>query len=210
MALSLEVIRSTPFYEKRKPFGVVVEILDHVVPLAKENGLFLEFGVFKGDSIMKIADRMAARGISQKIYGFDSFRGLPEDWLDDNFFLKGVFDLGGQSPVLPRSYDGRIEIVNGLFDDTLPDFLDKHLDDVSFLHIDSDLYSSAKTIFLCLGDRIVDGTIVLFDELIGYHADSYVVKNGEFLAFKEFLESSGKKAKCLCHSVESVAFRIQT
>lgn len=43
--------------------------------LTIDNGLHLEFGVFKGKIINMIAESLPKK----KIYGFDSFDGLPED-----------------------------------------------------------------------------------------------------------------------------------
>jgi hypothetical protein len=40
------------------------------------DGLFLEFGVYKGDSLNRSASLMPGR----HWYGFDSFKGLPEAW----------------------------------------------------------------------------------------------------------------------------------
>ena len=42
-----------------------------------EDGLFLEFGVYKGTSINFISSLIP----DKKIYGFDSFGGLPEEWV---------------------------------------------------------------------------------------------------------------------------------
>ena len=52
----------------------------------------------------------------------------------------------------------------GWFDDTLPAFLDRHDGNVAFVHIDSDLYSSAKTILDNLAPRVGPGTIIVFNE----------------------------------------------
>jgi hypothetical protein len=38
----------------------------------------LEFGVYKGDTIQKLRNSLDE---SYKIFGFDSFEGLPEDWI---------------------------------------------------------------------------------------------------------------------------------
>lgn len=54
---------------------------------------------------------------------------------------------------------------------------------ISYLHIDSNLYSSAKTIFNFIGDRIVVGTIIVFDEYFNYPG----WQNDEFKAFNEFI-----------------------
>lgn len=56
----------------------------------KEPVDYLEFGVADGGSI-----RVALAKLSPvcKLYGFDSFEGLPEDWFRE--FSKNTFDRGG-------------------------------------------------------------------------------------------------------------------
>ena len=121
------------------------------------SGMWLEFGVFKGRDITVMAGET-----EQVIYGFDSFEGLPEDWT--HFQKKGRFSLDGQLPIVPEN----VKLIKGWFEDTLPGFLEKHKESVSFLHVDSDLYSSAKFVLRELNDRIVPGTIILFDDFLNY------------------------------------------
>ena len=145
------------------------------------SGLWLEFGVHQGESIRVIADQT-----TNTVYGFDSFEGLPEDW---TFFQKkGRFSLDGKPP---ENMPDNVEFVKGWFNESLPDFLGKHEDPVAFLHIDSDLYSSAKTVLDLLQDRIVPGTVVLFDELLNYPG----WKSGEAKAWLEFLSLTGHNAE---------------
>lgn len=90
---------------------------------------------------------------------------------------------------LPKDMPNNVRFVKGWFDQTLPRFLEEHHEPVAFLHIDSDLYSSAKTVLGLLKDRIVPGTVVLFDELLNYPG----WKNGEIKAFREFIAETGFK-----------------
>lgn len=138
-------------------------------------GLFLEFGVASGDTINCIASRT-----SQKVYGFDSFEGLPEDWTGQ--LPKGAF----KQSHLPN-VRANVELVIGLFDHTISDFLRYHPEPVAFIHIDCDLYSSTKCVFENLGDRIRSGTIIVFDEYLNYSG----WQKGERKAFYEFLEAQG-------------------
>jgi len=63
---------------------------------------------------------------------------------------------------------------------------------LSLLHIDSDLYSSAHTVLQSLGDRIRNGTIIVFDELVNFPA----YREQEFRALYEFLNiEGGRKAE---------------
>ena len=50
---------------------------ENIVCQANARGLFLEFGVFEGNSIQTIS-----KNTDNIVYGFDSFEGLPEKWRD--------------------------------------------------------------------------------------------------------------------------------
>lgn len=162
---------TTPMYANR------YELLEHIFldGLASVDGMYLEFGVKSGTSINFIA----AYNPTKTIYGFDSFEGLPEAW---NFRTPaGAFSLGGVMPAV----NDNVQLIKGWFDKTLPDFLKNHSGKCAFVHIDSDIYSSAKTVFNELGDRIVPGTVIEFDE----YFDRPNWQNGEFKAFHEFIDA---------------------
>jgi predicted O-methyltransferase YrrM len=150
---------------------------DHCISMLTVEGLIMEFGVFSGTSINHIAERVAPH----KVYGFDSFKGLPTRW---NTVRKGYFAL----PEPPKVRDN-VELVVGLFEDKLPEFLSKHSELASLIHVDCDLYSSTKTVLDHLTPRIVPGTIIMFDELLNYGG----WKLHEFKAFSEFMDASSLK-----------------
>ncbi len=70
---------------KTRSFQDKMSLLKYSVDLSDQEGLFIEFGVYKGDTLNYIASHLEEK----IIYGFDSFEGLPEDWR--NGFHKGVF-----------------------------------------------------------------------------------------------------------------------
>jgi hypothetical protein len=153
------------------------ELLDYCVASAQPNGLFIECGVGKGDSIRKLA-----RIVPGVIHGFDSFTGLPEDWSGTEA-RAGKFSTGGVLPKVP----GNVRLHPGLFDKSLPEFLRAGGDHVSFLHVDCDLYSATRSIFTQLSARIVPGTIVVFDEYFNYPN----WRQHEFRAFQEYVSDVG-------------------
>lgn len=159
-------------------------------------GLILEFGVFRGDSLAAIARQSA-----QTVYGFDSFEGLPEDWTHTQ--RKGRFSLDGKLPDLKES---NAVLVPGWFDKTLPAFLDEHSGLARFIHVDSDLYSSAATVLTALSKRIVPGTVIVFDEYFNYPG----WERHEYRAFQEFLRETGLHYEYIgiVSSGESVAVKI--
>lgn len=140
------------------------------IELASKDGLFLEFGVAGGGSINRIAKQIYPK----KIHGFDSFKGLPETW---NGNKEGTFVCG-----IPNVSENVVLHI-GMFEETLPTFVLNYPQNISFLNIDCDIYSSTKTIFKYLGNRIVPGTIIRFDELMGYPE----WRDHEYKAFMEFL-----------------------
>ena len=137
----------------------------------KNSGLWLEFGVATGRTINIISSRT-----TNKVYGFDTFQGLPEDWEDHQG--KGVYSQDG---VLPKD-NTNVELIVGLFQDTLEEFLDEHPEPIAYLHIDADLYSSTKYVFDNIEDRIVPGTVISFDEV--YNNQVYL--DHEMKAWVEF------------------------
>ncbi len=144
-----------------------------------DDGLLLEFGVHKGDSINRLAGMMPA----QRWYGFDSFVGLPEAWTPGA--RKGAFDIGGTLPPVR----GNVTLIKGFFDDTLPSFVAQHRSEhVALLHIDCDLYSSTKTVLDGLGDMLRPGCIIVFDEYFNYPG----WEDGEHKALADYIAKSGR------------------
>src|SRR5438270_7095361 len=60
---------------------------------------FLEFGVFKGESIR--AWMLLNKNPASRFFGFDTFEGLPEEWRHvGKVTRKGEFSTGGRPPVV--------------------------------------------------------------------------------------------------------------
>lgn len=162
-----------PFSNKNKFEG-----LKYAIQRVEKPGLFLEFGVASGISINFIA-----ANTESTVYGFDSFQGLPEDWRPG--VGRGAFRQ--PSDQLPKVRTN-VELNVGGFDETLPKFLSLHDENVAFLHIDCDLYSSTKTIFTFLADRLKSGSVIVFDEYFSYIG----WENHEHAAFEEFIKEYQK------------------
>jgi hypothetical protein len=155
-----------------------LETLAHAVKAAPADGLALEFGVWSGTTLALIA---GLRSGDQPVYGFDSFEGLPEDWRST--FPAATFAVDE----LPK-IEGA-ELVVGWFDDTLPGFLESHPGPVALLHVDGDLYSSAKTVLDLCGPRLVEGSMVVFDEYFNYPG----WEQHEHRAWQEYVERTGTR-----------------
>lgn len=154
-------------------------LLEYALNEAKIEGQILEFGVWTGGTITKIAEVAKDR----KVVGFDSFEGLDYQWRHD-VNLK-MFDMDGQLPSVPKN----VTLVKGYFENSLPAYLKDNQTPVSFLHIDSDIYESAKTVLENLKDQIVAGTVIVFDEFFNYVG----WQQHEYRAFEEFVKKYNKK-----------------
>lgn len=152
-----------------------LELLTYALEQTSLDGLYLEFGVFSGNTINHISSIKK----ENTIYGFDSFKGLPETWRSG--IEKGTF-AKDELPIV----NNNVTLVKGWFNETLPVFLEQHQKQCAFIHIDCDLYSSTKCIFDLLKKQIVPGTIIVFDEYFNYPN----WQNGEFKAFQEFIKEN--------------------
>jgi Macrocin-O-methyltransferase (TylF) len=151
-------------------------LLEFALNQCTVEGLVMEFGVFRGDSLREIARR-----VKQDVHGFDSFEGLPEDW---TYFQKqGRFSLDGQ---VPNFSEPNVRVRRGWFDQTLPGFLAEHAGPARFVHIDCDLYTSTRTVLEMLAPRIVSGSVLLFDEYLNYPG----WREHEYKAFQEFARAN--------------------
>ncbi|MCX6634500.1 MAG: class I SAM-dependent methyltransferase [Acidobacteria bacterium] len=158
------------------------------------DGLYCEFGVYKGETLNFIASL-----VKDEVHGFDSFEGLPEDWRSN--LGKGTFRVAVLPPVRPN-----VRLHKGWFQDSLPVFKSEHPQPIAFAHLDADLYSSTKTVFDILGDRIVPGTVLQFDEFFNYPG----WRSGEHKAFQELCAARAIEVEYIGYvpTDEQVAVRV--
>ncbi len=160
-------------------------LLSIAMRAAALGGLVLEFGVRHGVSIRHLA------GIAgQTVHGFDSFHGLPAAWGGEP---AGVYSTEGALPDVPSN----VTLVPGLFEDTLPGFLDTHSDAVRFCNIDCDIYASTVTVLDALAPRIRPGSVLVFDEYLVNPTWS----DDEHKAFREAVARLGWRYRYLAASL---------
>jgi len=151
---------------------------------------YLEFGVWQGDSLRRWAGLNAHPG--SRFFGFDSFEGLPEDWVHGGgkMMKKGEFALGGKAPSIP---DPRVTLVSGWFQHTLRGFLaNAPLVHPIVVHNDSDLHSSTQYTLATLDPFLQSGDIIIFDE--------YSSPANEYLAWEEYKRAFMRDSACIAMS----------
>jgi hypothetical protein len=163
----------------------------------REKGVFAEFGVWKGTSI----NFFAKKCLYARLYGFDSFEGLEEDW-HGFIHRKGDFSFDGNLPTV----ESHLVLRKGWFEDTVPEFVREITGiQIQILHMDADTYKPTSYVLNSLVNNIDSGTIIIFDEYFGY--PNYQLH--EFKAFKEFVEKFNVKYKYIGYTEEQVAVEIQ-
>jgi len=160
---------------------------------------YLEFGVWKGDSIR----RWSALNHSpeSRFFGFDSFEGLPEEWHHGRGGSTSTahFNLSGDVPCFD---DPRIIPVRGWFQRTMPDFLKSfERNGPMVINNDSDLYSSTIYVLSKLDEIVLPGDLIVFDE--------FSSPANEFKAWTEYTNAFMRKTECIGMSNQwsQVAFR---
>ncbi len=164
--------------ERHKLYGYVNNDVLHNRPID-----YLEFGVYQGDSLRQWL------GLNphpkSRFYGFDSFEGLPEDWLSGHK-SKGAFTCQGEMPAID---DPRATLVKGWFNQTLEPFLaDFTVQNQMVVHLDADLFSSTLYVLMTLNRVIPKGTVFVFDDFN---------PRDDFAAFHYFLRACGRKWRIL-------------
>lgn len=161
--------------DRRKMYRFVLE----------EEGLdgpidYVEFGVGRGGSLRWWSENNPHP--NSKLFGFDTYTGLPEEW---GGYKAGTFSLEGNFPEIP---DNRIDFVKGLFQDTLPGWLQgRSLDRRTVWHLDADLYTATIYVMTRIYPYLKKGDIIFFDE--------FGVPMHEFKAFEDFTSSYYLKLK---------------
>jgi hypothetical protein len=139
-------------------------------------GDYLEFGVFKGASLLhaqRTADRLGIRGM--RFYGFDSFAGLPEEPGQK----RPVFYAGQYACSEPRvrrwlTRAGadwtRLRLVPGFYDRTLTPQAKSELGVAACAAalLDCDVASSTAVALDWIDDLLVPGAVVVLDDFDAY------------------------------------------
>ena len=155
---------------------------------------YLEFGVYSGLSTNYFSKHV------KKLYAFDSFEGLREDWGGKNK-PKGHFNLNKKIPKLNLN----VETIVGRVEDTLEPFLQKHNPKINFIHLDMDTYSPTKFTLEKIKPYLTRDAILIFDELYNYNGWEY----GEYKALKEVFSENEYQYKAFNLSSSQIVIQIK-
>ena len=157
------------------------------------DGPVLEFGVRYGVS----ARVLAAHRVT--VHGFDSFEGLPRAWQG---MPAGAFSMEGHTPELPAN----VVLHRGWFAEVAPAVVARVHLDPALVHLDGDLYESARDALAAVAPRVRAGCVLLFDEYLGNEG----WRDDEHRAWEECVRAHGWRAEVLGASLVTgqVALRV--
>lgn len=187
----LSRVKACPHERKNRPH------IWHDYLACIDDGLCLEFGVFKGYSI----NYMAKARPCAAFHGFDSFEGLPEEWMPSR--PAGYFSLGASPPKVHSN----VTLHQGWFDQTLPPVLSALFPSgkLQGVHIDCDLGSSTQTVLKELTQWLLrDKPALLFDELVNYPG----FREHEIKAFSEWATEHDVEFEVLSKAGQQVLVRL--
>jgi tetratricopeptide (TPR) repeat protein len=137
-------------------------------------GPVLELGVFHGVSLRWLSE--CAPG---PLHGFDTFWGLPASW---GPVPEGRFTTAGR---IPEGVEAQLWV--GPFEEQLPLYRAEHGAQIALLHVDSDLYESARSGLQHLAPLLGPGSMIVFDEYFGHRS----WRQDEHRAFQEAVALHG-------------------
>lgn len=159
-------------------------------------GDWAEFGTASGRSAREMLSVMPAGSI---LWMFDSWKGLPEDGPEGSPWRQGDFlcDIPWR-----LSRDSRTRFVPGLFSEMVGPWAEARAgQSLALAHIDCDLGSSATDVLDGIASLIGVGTVLVFDELLGYAG----WEQGEWKAWGDFARDHDVSYRWICRSGEHQA-----
>ncbi len=171
------------FCSRKHDYKKRYDLYHHIIEQEKLDKIYyLEFGVSTGHSFKWWVEKN--KNVSSKFVGFDTFVGLPEKWGSHG---QGAMSTKGNVPDIK---DKRCEFRKGLFQETLPSFLENfETNQRKIIHLDADLYSSTLYVLTMLWPILAKNDILIFDE--------FNVPVHEFRAFLDFTRSYHVKYEVL-------------
>lgn len=165
------------------------EIYKHIVDIP---GDILEFGVYKGTSLVRLLSfrDLVETSSSRKVFGFDVFGKFPDELsLETDRSFVDKFEAAGGYGISKEELDNHLkakgiqnyELIQGDIFKTIPEFLAAHpARKIALLHIDVDVYEPSKFILENLWERMVPGGVLMLDD--------YGTVDGETRAVDEFFK----------------------
>jgi O-methyltransferase len=141
------------------------ELWSLVGELREVPGAIVEVGVWRGGSGALMATKAAAVGIEDTVYLCDTWEGVVKTGEVDTYYRDGKHDDTSREIVVAlvrRLGLDNVELLQGVFPDETGDRVAEEA--LRLVHVDVDVYRSAKDVFDWAWDRLSPGGIAVFDD----------------------------------------------
>jgi len=173
-------------------------------------GLIVEFGVFKGSSLMRFVmfRDLLTNSHSRKIIAFDTFDRYPSDLHEyDKGHIRDFINKAGADSLSVQqirevldngNLNENIELIKGDISDTVPKYIadneyeesgDSECLKVSLINLDTNFYQPTKVALEYFWPRLVQGGILMLDD--------YGIVPGETQAVDEYFQDKNVKIQKL-------------
>ena len=169
-----------------------LEHLSHALSQSNPAGDFVEFGVYRGESLLHLA-----KCTTRPVWGFDSFCGF------SNGSIWNEIDSESREIIsIPEQLADYKYLVHGFFEDTLSIWLDEQeRKKIGFVHYDAGHYEVAKYVLQTLKPFMLRSCVLVCDEYIPspteLRANEYEAVNDVFGDRLRIISKSGQSVTML-------------
>ena len=151
----------------------------------KIEGNYYEFSLGEGYTFGNAIAISKHLGMDIGFNAFDSFHGIPETTGIDisDQFKKGDYAFSKETFLKNIPKTKRLTIVEGWYKDTLTEELKNKMNPAAVVWIDCDLYESTIQVLNWITHKLVEGSILIFDDWYCFKGDP---TKGEAAAFEDW------------------------
>ena len=195
-------IGKVPYLSTNDTIGVPSPLKDgftHAHQTFPNGGTCLEFGVCYGNSYVWQVLQIMNRYPKSKLIGFDSWQGLPKEapgiWAPERH-KEGAFSTT-KDVVVDRMEEigafigDQFKLVDGFFSKSLTAELQSKIQNLIFVNVDVDIYSSTVEVLRWIRPLLQVGTVIYFDDWLDpIDVGKGAPKWGEHLAWEEWMKEN--------------------
>ena len=176
----------------RKEYNRLLEKVFHFSCHDFIEGDYLEFGVFQGASLKESLKCAKKFGFKGRLFGFDSFQGMPKSSTDNVYFMEGNLNCPiehVQKQFSPQDINNKVFFIKGFYRDTLNQELKQkyQISKAAIINFDCDVYESTISSLSFCTSLVQIGTVFNFDDWFCHKADP---EKGVQQAFYEWKEKN--------------------
>lgn len=140
------------------------ELWEQLGQLSHVEGDVLEVGVWRGGTGVLLASRSESLGFETTVYLADTFAGVVKAGAGDPWYRGG--EHSDTSPSIVRDLAARLDVDVELLIGVFPDESSAAVDGrrFRFVHIDVDVYQSARDVLLWAWPKLSQGGVVVWDD----------------------------------------------